>query len=308
MDNQQNSEQSQNNAPPEFVGVSRRDYTGGLMNQNPPPAQAPVYQPVQPQWSAPQPPETIRHPYSPVTNQQPTLKRPKKLPRLRSFSRGIIKLPKPVWAVALIIIFAGSVYGIKVRPIVEARARKAAFKAQFVDDTYNKAPTESGNAPSTKNYLVPAEQPRVLTITKTGVEARIVPIGLNKLSKLESPSTIFDAAWYTGSVKPGSKEGVVLIEGHAKGPTKKGIFNNLDVLKEGDEIQLERGDGKKFVYKVTSSESFDDNQINMSKAMLSSVIDKPGLNLVQAAGQYDESKKAYPKRLVVYAVLKSQPK
>lgn len=98
-------------------------------------------------------------------------------------------------------------------------------------------------------YKVAADLPRVITIEKLGVKARVLQMNVNSDGSMQSPINIFDAGWYTGSVKPG-QPGASIIVGHASGTTLGGVFNKLETLNAGDTISVERGDGKILRYQV----------------------------------------------------------
>ncbi|TWP18516.1 class F sortase, partial [TM7 phylum sp. oral taxon 352] len=103
-------------------------------------------------------------------------------------------------------------------------------------------------------YKVAADLPRVITIEKLGVKARVLQMNVNSDGSMQSPINIFDAGWYTGSVKPG-QPGASIIVGHASGTTLGGVFNKLETLNAGDTISVERGDGKILRYQVIKKQT-----------------------------------------------------
>ncbi len=82
--------------------------------------------------------------------------------------------------------------------------------------------------------------PRVLSIPKLNTKARIMPMPVNGDGSMQAPINIYDAGWYTGGVRPGDK-GAAVIDAHASGPTRQGLFAYLDTLKQGDNIIVEKG-------------------------------------------------------------------
>jgi sortase (surface protein transpeptidase) len=150
-------------------------------------------------------------------------------------------------------------------------------------------------------YSVAPDLPRVIRIPRLQLAARIKRLGARSSGELMTPTNINDTGWYDGSVKPG-ENGTLLIDGHVAGPTKAGVFQRLKILKEGDTIEVERGDGKTFTYKVIKLESVDRNKFNMNAALASADPGKPGLNLVSFSGRYDVRTNQYEQQVIVYAV------
>lgn len=151
------------------------------------------------------------------------------------------------------------------------------------------------------SYQVPANDPRLLTISKLGVKARIRKLGVKANNELDAPKNIYDAGWYEGSSRP-DEFGAMLLDGHVQGPTKPGIFINLDKLTAGDKISVERGDGQVFNYKVVKTQVYDVSQLNMEETLNSVDPEKKGLNIISCTGPYDPKTQNYKDRLVVYAV------
>jgi LPXTG-site transpeptidase (sortase) family protein len=155
-------------------------------------------------------------------------------------------------------------------------------------------------------YRVPATHPRYISIPALGVtNARVVPVGLTRDNALDTPRNIGDTAWYTKSAYPGQGYGAVLIDGHNGGISRNGIFFNLDKLKTGDKIIIERGDGKTITYDVVEdiTESLQDpNTTGMKRLMTPDDPTKEGLGLITCAGNYVPSSHLFNERILVRAV------
>lgn len=150
------------------------------------------------------------------------------------------------------------------------------------------------------NYTVPPDYPRYIYISKINVpKTRVKALGVNKDGEVAVPDNIFDAGWYTGSSKPGQK-GAVFIFGHISSWEANGAFHDLNKLKPGDKVMVERGDGKKFTYVVNKSKIYDVKKVNM-KEVLNPI--KPGtnaLNLMTCAGTVIKGTNEFTERLVVF--------
>lgn len=155
---------------------------------------------------------------------------------------------------------------------------------------------------SIDSYKVAASLPRVVTIQNAKIHARVVPMDVNSDNSIQAPINIYDAGWYTGSAKPG-EPGAALIDGHASGATRQGLFAYLDTLKIGDTVEIERGDGQKFVYQVIHTDIVPKDEVDMTQ-LLKPYGDIPqGLNLITCTGRYIKDQKTYDHRAIVYTKL-----
>lgn len=150
-------------------------------------------------------------------------------------------------------------------------------------------------------YTVPPDQPRYLSISKLSVHARVRRLGVKANNELQAPNNIYDTGWYEDSAKPGDAGGAILIDGHVHGPNIPGVFYGLKTLKAGDNIQIERGDGLKYNFKVVKLQTYDVDKVDMAAALTPIIPGKLGLNLITCAGQLDQTGNHYEQRLVVFA-------
>lgn len=155
---------------------------------------------------------------------------------------------------------------------------------------------------SVNSYKVAPDLPRKISIPKLSVEGRVLALGVKDNNELKAPSNIYDTGWYLSSAKLG-EIGATLIDGHASGPTKPGVFHNLKKLVKGDTIKVDRGDGKVFTYLVSKTQVYNQNSVDMAAALVSAEAGKSGLNLITCTGKYNKQTKRYDDRLIVFAVL-----
>lgn len=152
-----------------------------------------------------------------------------------------------------------------------------------------------------QDHNVAADMPRYIRAPKIVLNNRVVSIGTTDDNELKAPGNIYNVGWYDKSSKPG-QPGAALVDAHVHGPTKPGAFYNLKLLRTGDEIEVERGDGAKIKYQVAATETVDAAKVDMSKMMRPYKSDKPGLNLITCGGAYNKTTKMYEQRVLVYAV------
>ncbi len=173
--------------------------------------------------------------------------------------------------------------------------------AKQTDEESDGTPSEEEPPSNLSSYSVAPDLPRILEIEKINLSARVRRLGVNSNNVLKAPSNIFDVGWYDASAKPG-ENGTVVLDGHVSGPTKRGVFHSIGSLKAGDKISLERGDGKKFTYTVTGTQVYGHDKVDMPKVLTSSVVGKPGLNLITCTGRFNVRTNNYEQRVVVFSV------
>lgn len=156
-----------------------------------------------------------------------------------------------------------------------------------------------------EDYTVEAMNPRYLTIEKLGInKARILPMGININGELATPDNVYDVGWYDASGKPGQGK-TMIIDGHNGGPHVLGVFKNLPDLVEGDEIIVERGDGKVFKYKVSDTKPvpLEEADAYMAVAASSPDPEKESVTLISCTGEWSDQRQTYLSRQFVRAVI-----
>lgn len=157
-----------------------------------------------------------------------------------------------------------------------------------------------------KSHGVKPDEPRYITIPKLSLgQVRIFSADIDANNLIESPANIADAAWYTKSSRPGLGYGAILINAHNGGVSRDGAFANLGSLSKGDTIELERGDGEQFTYKVIDTKTMSLEELSTSgmKMMMESAEDsKEGLNLITFDGNWVPKLKQFDHRIVLRAI------
>jgi LPXTG-site transpeptidase (sortase) family protein len=156
-----------------------------------------------------------------------------------------------------------------------------------------------GTADTAAAYAVPADQPKYITISKLGIQAPVVNLGLTSSGAVDTPKNIWHAGWYNGSAKPGTN-GASLIDGHSS-ETHGALFGNLEQLVAGDKIQIERGDGVIINYQVAYVVIVNRNNVDMASMMKPYGNSSKGLNIISCNGKWIDSEKTLENRVLVYA-------
>jgi sortase (surface protein transpeptidase) len=157
------------------------------------------------------------------------------------------------------------------------------------------------------SYKVGPTEPRYISIPSISLDkARVFSVGVTSQNLLDMPHNIHDAGWYKKSVTPGNGYGAVLIDGNSLGATKNGAFAKLNNLQPGDEITVERGDGKTLHYSVVENQIMTLDEVNatgMQMMMQSVDSTKEGLNLMTNAGTWIPRTGLFDKRVMLRAAI-----
>lgn len=172
-------------------------------------------------------------------------------------------------------------------------------KEEIVFDP-NTIVTESTDTPDEKKpkeFYVPADMPKRITIPSVGINGYIQLVGKDKEGRIAVPNNVHIAGWYINSAKPG-REGLSIISGHRDGVRTTGIFRNLENVKEGDNFIVEYGDGtlKEFVVLSVKIVSLEDAFDVMYERVEGVDIQ---LNLVTCGGTFNKEEKTYDDRVIV---------
>lgn len=137
-----------------------------------------------------------------------------------------------------------------------------------------------------------------LKIPKINVDADIEKVGLTSGGAMDAPKSPDVTGWYSEGARPG-ESGSAVIDGHLDwtGGTA-GVFYHLRDLSKGDKLYVENDKGVSITFVVQDVRSFDPG------ADASEVFNKKDgthLNLITCDGVWNEAKKSYTKRMVIFA-------
>lgn len=199
----------------------------------------------------------------------------------------------------LLFVLGGAVafMGFKTNHKAAAEVKKMSASSSSVNVSETKP-----NSATFNSYSVDPWQPRFLMIPKFSVQALVRQVGADSKGQLQAPYNIHEAGWYKYSAEPGDSGGAMLVDGHVSGPTQQGVFYDLKNLIEGDDIQIQRGDGHIFTFRVVKSQTYQADKVDMSAAMVSADSSKLGLNLITCSGKLDSKTDQFSQRTVVFAV------
>lgn len=129
-------------------------------------------------------------------------------------------------------------------------------------------PAEASEAPAPSEPEAP--RPIRISISRIGIGAPVVVMGLDSRNYPQVPNSGSEVAWYTFSPPPGSGSNAVF-SGHVDwyywGLPGEGVFYHLRELHIGDEISLELDDGSQLRYMVTGNVAVAYDDPNVVKVM-----------------------------------------
>jgi sortase (surface protein transpeptidase) len=141
-----------------------------------------------------------------------------------------------------------------------------------------------------------------LIIPKLSIDAGFQYTGFESDGTMAVPTNIYDAGWFTDSVRPGEK-GVAIVTGHVaqvRGGvvTKLGVFNDLHALQPGDRLSVVNDQGKSIAFVVREVRSYD--PAADATDVFTSSDGGAHLNLITCEGTWNPSQVSYSQRLVVF--------
>ncbi|MCO1581068.1 class F sortase [Crossiella sp. SN42] len=144
--------------------------------------------------------------------------------------------------------------------------------------------------------------PTKVRVPKIGAESSLVPLGLNKDQTIQVPpvSQPMQAGWYDGAPTPGEK-GPAIVLGHVDGAGKPGIFYQLREVAVGDEVLVDRADGKTVRFVVHETQQVAKKEFPTDRVYGDT--ERPELRLITCGGVFDKGARSYQDNIIVYATM-----
>lgn len=144
----------------------------------------------------------------------------------------------------------------------------------------------------------PDPAPVKLLIPSLKISAAVQALGVTQDYSLQAPAGISDVGWYRLGASPGSA-GDAIISGHRGYPAGiPAVFNNINRLQPGDEVDVELADGSMVRFAVTRMFSTPYRTLPPGFFATDGV---PHLTLVTCTGDFRNKDQTYSDRLVVEA-------
>lgn len=179
----------------------------------------------------------------------------------------------------------------------------AIFTTTIVRALWYSPDTEIPVPHDTQSGTNPLQHPARLIIPKLRIDADVQNVGVNADGNMGVPSNFADVGWYKYGAVPGGP-GSAVMAGHVdNGLGLSGVFKHLNELEEGDEIIVERHDGKRLTFVVTGKRAYPYDAVPTE--IVFNPTGSERLNLITCEGAWVKSAKTYDQRLVVFTRLAS---
>ncbi|MFC9425392.1 class F sortase [Streptomyces sp. NPDC056987] len=149
-----------------------------------------------------------------------------------------------------------------------------------------------------------AGTPRRVEIPSLGIEAPVVPRGLDASGAVDPPpySAPDTVGWYGAGVRPGA-EGAAILVGHVDTQTEPAVFYGLSSARTGEKIRVTRTDGKTAEFTIDDVQVVDRDRFDAKKVYGAHERSRAELRLITCGGTFDRTERAYTANVVVSAYL-----
>ena len=137
-----------------------------------------------------------------------------------------------------------------------------------------------------------------IEIPAIGVDAPVVPLGLQPSGALEAPAGLAETGWWTDGPEPG-EEGPAVVAGHVDSRAGPAVFYRLDELQPGDGVEVVREDGSRVAFVVERLEQHP--KADFPTEAVYGDIEGSALRLITCGGAFDRSTGHYLDNVIVYA-------
>jgi sortase (surface protein transpeptidase) len=151
-----------------------------------------------------------------------------------------------------------------------------------------------------------AEAPRQMpdpiriAIPAIGVNARVIPLGLNPDQTIQVPRNLADAGWFRPGPEPGER-GAAVIVGHLDSTRGPGVFYRLHELRIGDVITVHLKGGSRVRFVARSMIRVPKNHFPTRRVYARTP--QPTLRLITCAGKLNPATGHHADNYIVFATL-----
>lgn len=148
--------------------------------------------------------------------------------------------------------------------------------------------------------LTPPAAPVSVSAPAFGVDARVVPVGIDPDRTMEIPEDVTTVGWYRLGSAPSEDEGTIILVGHVDSRVQgRGAFFDLRAADVGDEVTVTDADGVRTTWRVTGRQTYDKEQLPTEDVYRRD--GAPSLLLITCGGDFDAEARSYESNVVVEA-------
>jgi sortase (surface protein transpeptidase) len=137
-----------------------------------------------------------------------------------------------------------------------------------------------------------------ISIPAIGVNARVIPLGLNRDRTIQVPRNLNDTGWFRPGPEPG-EQGAAVIVGHLASRSRPGVFYRLRHLPVGGVIRVHLKGGDTVRFMARSMVRVPKNRFPTKRVYAHTKM--PTLRLVTCAGRLNPSTGHHDDNYIVFA-------
>jgi sortase (surface protein transpeptidase) len=139
-----------------------------------------------------------------------------------------------------------------------------------------------------------------ITIPAIGVDARVIPLGLNRDGTIQVPKRLADTGWFRPGPEPG-EQGAAVIVGHLDSTRGPGVFYRLRELRVGGVITVYLRGGSSVRFVAESMIRVPKNHFPTRRVYARTR--QPTLRLITCAGKLNRMTGHHADNYIVFASL-----
>jgi sortase (surface protein transpeptidase) len=137
-----------------------------------------------------------------------------------------------------------------------------------------------------------------ISIPAIGVNARVIPLGLNRDRTIQVPKNFAAAGWFRPGPEPG-EQGASVVVGHLASTRGPGVFYRLRALRTGDAITIHLQDRSTVRFVARSTVRVPKNRFPTKRVYARTK--QPTLRLITCAGKLNPTTGHHPDNYIVFA-------
>lgn len=146
--------------------------------------------------------------------------------------------------------------------------------------------------------------PVEIRLPSLGVDARVVPVGVDPDGLMTVPDDVSTVGWYRFGSTPAIGSGTTVLAGHVDDRVQgRGAFFDLRAVDVGATVTVADEDGEQWTWRVTGRRTYDKASLPIDD--LYSRDGAPRLVLITCGGDFDRAARSYVSNVVVEAELVS---
>jgi sortase (surface protein transpeptidase) len=158
-------------------------------------------------------------------------------------------------------------------------------------------------APNTAASATRTQMPNPvrISIPAIGVNARVIPLGLNRDRTMQVPRNFAHTGWFRPGPEPG-EQGAAVVAGHVDSRSGPAVFFRLRELRAGHMITIHLRNGSKVRFLARSMIRVSKGRFPTNRVYAQTT--QPTLRLVTCAGRLNPATGHHPDNYIVFATIK----